>query len=77
MKVCVGGFGQSLKAIYAYNVSLWVELRKQLYRTALVNPDDEQTSRVKDCQPPQHIIEAMAQAAAAVLVAWQHGQIHG
>lgn len=39
--------------------------------------DDEQTSRVKDCQPPQHIIEAMAKAAAAVLIAWQHGQIHG
>ncbi len=38
--------------------------------------DDEETSRVKDCQPPQHIIEAMAQAAAAVLIAWQHGQIH-
>lgn len=38
--------------------------------------DDEQASRVKDCQPPQHVIEAMAKVAAVVLIAWQHGQIN-
>ncbi len=37
--------------------------------------DDKEPSRVKDCNPPQHIIEAMGKAAATVLIAWQHGQI--
>lgn len=35
--------------------------------------DGEETSIIKDVQPPESVIRAMARAAAAVLIAFEHG----